>query len=61
MLYLGLLSVCNLCIIHYFENSIRFLKMDMLTFSGEELGGTSNRAITKCYSHLLVMIDSLNE
>jgi hypothetical protein len=35
--------------------------MDMLTFSGEELGGTSGRAITKGYSHLLVMIESLNE
>jgi len=31
--------------------------MGMLTFSGEELGGTSNRAITEGYSHLLVMID----
>lgn len=34
--------------------------MDMLTFSGEELGGTSSRNITKGYYHLLVMIESLN-
>ena len=35
--------------------------MDMLTFSGEELGGPSNRAITNGYPHLLVRIFSLNE
>jgi hypothetical protein len=34
--------------------------MDMLTFSGEELGGTSSRNITKGSSHLLVMIEFLS-
>jgi len=33
----------------------------MLTFSGEESGGTSGRTITKGYSHSLVMIESLND